>query len=165
MVVRIRRPFPGAYFVHPIDPVPRTAILVPGFRETRQVRVFPLGWTEKTRQFQPACIAAPIEPLRVLARKGWPLEQAVIVFTYDGEVGVSALDRESLWRAFGVPVFEQYLGPRNKLLAAECDAHSGLHVLSSCEGFPLEHDVCPCGNGTPRITRGSRIDELASLLA
>ena len=165
MVVRIRRPFQGAHFVHPIDPAPRTAILAAGFRESRLVRTFPQGWNERARRFRPGTIAGPLDQLRSLAREEWPLEQAVIVFTYAGGPGVSPLDRESLWKAFGVPVFEQFLGPRNRLLATECDAHWGLHVVSSCEGFPLEYEVCPCGNPAPRITRGSRIEELASLLA
>jgi len=101
----------------------------------------------------------------MLARDGWPMEQAVIVFTYASAPGISSPDRETFWRAFGVPVFEQYLSPANKLLATECDAHEGLHVVSGCEGFPLEYDICPCGNPAPRVTRGSRIEELAGLLA
>jgi len=165
MVVRIRRPFPGAHFVHPIDPAPRTAILAAGFRETRLVRTFPEGWNERVRRFNPASIAGPLTLMRRMARDTWTLEQAVVVFTYAGGPGISSQDRESLWQAFGVPVFEQFLGPRNKLLASECDAHWGLHVVSSCEGFPLEHELCPCGNPAPRLIRGSRIDELAGLLA
>src|SRR5580692_6557841 len=128
MVVRIRRPFKGAHFIHPIDPAPRTAILAAGFRETRLVRVFPEGWSERAKRFQPGSIAGPLDQLRTLARDGWPLEQAVIAFTYAGGPGLSPLDRESLWKAFGVPVFEQFLGPRHRLLATECDAHWGLHV-------------------------------------
>jgi len=165
MVVRIRRPFKGAHFVHPIDPAPRTAILAPGFRETRLVRIFPQGWNERARRFDPGSIAGPLEQLRNLALAAWPLEQAVVVFTYSGRIGIPAQDRESLWKAFGVPVFEQYLGPRNKLLASECDAHAGLHVISGCEGFFLERDICACGNSAPRLTRGSRLEELAGLLA
>jgi hypothetical protein len=64
-----------------------------------------------------------------------------------------------------VPIFEQYLSPKNRLLASECDAHQGLHVVSGCEGFRLEHDTCACGNPAPRLIRGSRIEELAGLLA
>jgi hypothetical protein len=165
MVVRIRRPSKGALFIHPIDPAPRTAILVPGFRETRLVRMFPQGWDDRARRFDPASIAGTLEQLRRLARDAWPLEQAVIVFTYTGEPGISPTDRDLLWKGFGVPVFEQYLSPKNRLLATECDAHSGLHVISGCEEFPLECDVCACGNRAPRLTRGSRIDELAGLLA
>jgi hypothetical protein len=165
MIVRIRRPSPGARFVHPFDPAPRTAILAPGFCQTPTVRTFPEGWSERARRFNPASVAGPLPLLRRMARDTWTFEQAVIAFTYGDGPGISQQDRELLWRAFGVPVFEQYLSPRNKLLAIECDAHSGLHVVGVCEGFPLEHDVCPCGSRTPRLTRGSRIEELAGLLA
>jgi hypothetical protein len=165
MVVRIRRPFKGAHFVHPIDPTARTAILASGFRETRLVRTFPQGWNERARRFDPGSIAGPLEQLRSVARDAWPIEQAVVVFTYLGGPGISPPDRELLWKAFGVPLFEQYLSPKNKLLATECDAHSGLHVVSGCGEFPLEYEVCGCGNPAPRLTRGSRIDELAGLLA
>jgi hypothetical protein len=164
MVVRIRRPSKGAYFIHPIDPAPRTAILAAGFRETRLVRSFPEGWNEGVRRFDPGSIAAPLESLLKLALDSWQLDQALIVFTYGGS-GISAPHRDAFWNAFGVPIFEQYLSPKNKLLATECDAHSGLHVVSGCEGFSLEHDICACGNPAPRLTRGSRIDELTGLLA
>ncbi len=165
MIVIIRRPFKGAYFIHPSDTSARTAILAPGFRATRLVRVFPQGWNERARRFRPGSIAGPLEVVRNLARDGWPIEQAVVVFTYAASPGIPTPDRECFWRAFGVPVFEQYLSPKNRLLATECDAHSGLHVVSGCEAFPLEHDPCPCGNPAPRLTRGPRIEELAGLLA
>jgi hypothetical protein len=89
----------------------------------------------------------------------------VVVFTYAGCAVLSPLGREALWKAFGVPVFEQYLNSKNKLPATECDAHSGLHVVSGCEGFRLEHDICACGNPAPRLMRESRLEELAGLLA
>ena len=69
MVVRIRRPFKGARFIHPIDPAPRTAILAPGFRETRLVRIFPQGWNERAKRFDPGSIAGPLEQLRSLSRE------------------------------------------------------------------------------------------------
>jgi hypothetical protein len=106
MVVRIRRPFKGARFIHPIDPAPRTAILAAGFRESRQVRIFPQGWNERAKRFDPGSIAGPLEQLRSLAREAWPLE-----------------------------------------------------------GLAVDREVCACGNPAPRLARGSRIDELAGLLA
>jgi hypothetical protein len=165
MVVRLRRPSKGANFVHPIEPAPRTAILAPGFRETPGARIFPEGWNERARRFHPASIAAPLELLRRLARDTWSFDQAVVVFTYFGGPGISPLDRELLWNAFGVPVFEQYLSSKNRLLATECDAHAGLHVVSGCDGLRVERDVCACGNPAPRLISGSRIEELAGLLA
>ena len=167
MTVRIRfqRPSKGARFVNPIDPEPRTAILAPGFQETKTTRVFRHGWSDQAVRFQPQSIAAPVEVLRRLAEQGLQLEHAVIAFTYAGDAPLSRADRELFWRAFGVPVFEQYLGEDNELLAMECDAHAGLHVVRGCEGFHLDREACACGDRSPRISRGNRVEELVELLA
>jgi hypothetical protein len=165
MIVRIRRPFKGAPFIHPIDPAPRTAVLAAGFQETKIVRVFPLGWSGRAARFARASVAGPLEQVLRVARAGWRVEHSIVVFTYPGEPGLSARERDSFWKAFEVPVFEQYLGPDSELLASECDAHAGLHVVNGYEDLDLEHDVCACGNRAPRLTRGSRIDELSALLS
>jgi hypothetical protein len=170
MIVHIRyRPRNlAARFVHPIDPVPRTAILVAGFRETRVVRVFSRGWDDRAARFRATAVAGPIEQLRRLLTANVRLEHAVIALSYPGDRPLSPWDREVLWRALGVPVFEQYLDRKNRLLAMECDAHSGMHVVSGCAGLDVESDVCPCGNRTPRLSRAkldARMAELAGLLA
>jgi hypothetical protein len=165
MIVRIRRPYTGARFIHPMDPAPRTAILARGFQETSTVRVFPYGWNERAERFHPTSLAGPPEQLRRLALKHFRLEHAVIVFTYEGESGLSHTDRELFWNTFGVPVFEQFLGLGNELLATECDAHAGLHVVSGCDDLHLDRTVCACGSSAPRLSRTARIEELAELLA
>jgi hypothetical protein len=165
MRLTLRRRASGAVFVHPSDPCPRTAVLAAGFRESKFVRVFPQGWDDRVARFSPASIAGPLERvLRVPSAVG-RVDHSMIVFTYGGEIGLSLADRERLWDAFGVPVFEQYLGPSSELLASECDAHAGLHVVNGYEDLDLEHEVCACGNRTPRLRRGSRIDELTALLS
>ena len=165
MTIRIRLRHQGARFIHPMDPMPRTAILAAGFEETELVRVYPRGWNEWAARFQPASVAGPPKRLRELAHIGWRLDRAVIAFTYlDGE-SLTAADRELFWTAFGVPVFEQLLGPNNELLAMECDAHFGLHVVAGCGNMRLEREKCGCGSPAPRVPRGSRIDELVGLLA
>jgi hypothetical protein len=165
MRVIIRRRSRGAVFVHPVDPAPLTAVLTAGFRQTKLARVFPHGWNERAARFSPASIAGPLEQLLEVARARWRVEHSIVVFTFPGEPVLSALDRESFWKAFEVPVFEQYLGPKSQLLATECDAHAGLHVVNGYDDLDLEHEVCPCGNRAPRLTRGSRIDELTALLS
>jgi hypothetical protein len=165
MIVRIRRPCKGARFIHPIDPAPRTAVLAAGFQETKIVRVFPQGWNGRAARFARASVAGPLEQVLRVARAGWRVEHSIVVFTYAGEPGLSDRERDSFWKAFEVPVFEQYLGPDSELLASECDAHAGLHVVNGYEDLDLEHDVCACGNRAPRLTRGSRIDELSALLS
>ena len=67
---------------------------------------------------------------------------------------LSEADRDILWDAFRVPVFEQVIGKSGKRLAAECEAHDGLHMESPA--LPLENEIvedtpCPCGRKTPRI--------------
>jgi hypothetical protein len=62
-----------------------------------------------------------------------------------------------------VPVFEQVIGKSGKLLAAECEAHDGLHVASlalSLHGEPVDDSPCPCGRKTPRIgvTHGAPLE-------
>jgi hypothetical protein len=163
MNLKLRRRVSGAPFIHPMDPTPRTAILAPGFQETKLVRVFPAGWTEEAARFHPSSIAGPPEQLRRLANRGIELSHAVVAITYLGQAGLSEDDRDLFWDTFGVPVFEQHLGPSNELLAMECEAHSGMHVMLNFEDPHLDHNSCVCGNPSPRFQR-RRIEELADML-
>lgn len=167
MIVRIqfRRRREGARFVHPMDPMPRTAILTPGFQETKLARVFPSGWSEPAARFQPTSIAGTPEQLRALARQGVRVEHSVVAFSYDGQAGLNAADRNLFWKAFGVPVFEQLLTSGNELIAMECDAHDGMHLVGNFENLKAGKSVCPCGNPAPRLARPRRIEKLAELLA
>jgi hypothetical protein len=165
MILIIRRRASGATFIHPMDPTPRTAILAPGFRQTKQVRAFPYGWNEAAARFKPWSIAGPVEQLRRIASLGLQLRHSVIPFTYDGQIGLSDEDRNLFWNSFGVPVFEQYLGLGNKLLAMECEAHTGLHVAGDFGYLRPDRSSCVCRNPAPRFRRRARIEELADMLA
>jgi hypothetical protein len=167
MIVRIqlRRRKIGARFVHPMDPMPRTAILAPGFQETKLTRVFPAGWNEAADRFQPTSIAGPPDQLRRLARDGVQPQHSVVAFSYDGQEGLTTSDRELFWKMFGVPVFEQLLSPANELIAMECDVHDGLHLVGDFKGLKAGVSTCACGNPAPRLARPRRIEELADLLA
>ena len=147
-------------FRYPMDPAPRTAVLAACFRPTRfqaksTIRLFPQGWSEEVAAFAPAAVAATREELLGLAAGDRPpaFTHAVIVLESPGQM-LSAGDRQRLWRAFRVPVFEQIIGPRGELLAAECEAHDGLHVEvpgRAWEGYRLELAPCGCGRTTPRL--------------
>lgn len=151
IIVRFKRR--GVVFVHPLETAARTAILMRGFEENKQVRVFPRGWTHAAARFRPTSLAGPLPALREMARYEVELEQAVIVFT-DLQNRLKDSDRDFLWQAFGVPVYEQCRGQGNELLAAECEVHEGLHV---CAGIPcnwegeLDREQCGCGRTTPRL--------------
>ena len=164
MPLNLRRRASGALFIHPMNPTPRTAILAPGFQESKLVRVFPQGWNAEAARFEPSSIAGPVEQLRKLTKLDLGLRHAVIVFTYSGEACLSDDDRDSFWEAFGVPVFEQYLGRGNELLAVECDAHTGLHLVGEFQTLNRDRNGCACGSPNPRMPKRARISELAELL-
>jgi len=170
----LRRVVSGT-FVYPISPVPRTAVLVPWFRAARllsgAVRVFPDGWNPEAAAFAPAAVAGTLEQIRALAQEQIPsLTHALIVLARFGGRRLTEHDRERLWQDFRLPVFEQIIGPSGDLLAAECEAHDGLHVESP--DLPLERETidtspCPCGRKTPRIgvARGAELERRVAAYA
>ena|SRR5579884_1248203 len=139
----------GATFVHPLDPAPRTAVLAAGFQPSRSIRIFPKGWDKSAEKFAPAVIAGTFDRLIALAGRV-QITHAVICLAFDPRELLSDAARHKLWVEFGVPVYEQLLGPGNELIAYECDAHRGLHLA----GAPDDgRDVCPCGSGVPMFGR------------
>ena len=147
-----------AAFRYPVGPAPRTAVLGPWFREPRgaQLRVFSSGWCVEAGKFAPAAIAATREQLLALAEGAAPaLTHALIVIGRVGDPLLTAAERERLWRAFHVPMFEQIVGDRGEVLAAECEAHDGLHIEApgiTWTGYKVEDGLCACGRKTPRLT-------------
>jgi hypothetical protein len=149
-------------FHFPFDPVPRTAILLDGFRETKLTRVFAGGWSDAAASFNPEAIAGPFPRLRALAYRildrelAIPsLDRAVIVLErLSGEWSLgrtlTAVDRDLLWRAFRVPIFVQYIGLGNELVAQECEALDGAHIHSDAAEFSVTNDgrltITPYGN-------------------
>jgi hypothetical protein len=141
--------------VYPIQPPPKTAILVPWFRSNGVLRVFRDGWTEEAAAFAPCAIAATLAQLDALTAMRIPsLSHAVIALTGPGELRLTESVRNRFWFAFRVPVFEQIIGERGELLAAECEAHDGLHVESEnllLDEMNIAASPCACGRKTPRL--------------
>jgi hypothetical protein len=134
---------------------------------------------------EPGAICGSLEELlrlaaRVESGKAAPpaTVRRLTVRTPLGERLASERARDSLWRAFELPVFEELTGSEGEVLAAECEAHSGLHldtgsaIFEACYGelvvtslvalrYPIirlrtgwvgaiERRACPCGE---RVTR------------
>ena len=155
-----------AAFRYPFGEAPRTAILVPWFAEPRlsfrskaAVRSF-AGWSNEAAAFAPASIAGTREQLTALACDAPPVTHALVVLARPSDTLLTAADREQLWRAFRVPVFEQIIGARGERLAAECEAHDGLHIETQsrqdpAEGwssYAIDEGLCACGLRTPRLS-------------
>lgn len=130
---------------YPLDTPPRIAVLFPGFRETRQVRVFADNWSRKLKRYRPHAIAGPAGVLRALSlaiRDGRidmpPLTHAMVVFTGIEHGILRQADRDLFWRIFQVPLFEQLRGLGGELLAMECEAHHGLHICTTDSVLEME---------------------------
>ena len=129
-------------FRYPIQPAPPSVVLTTGFRAESNVHVMP-NWRhlELRRVAGTAALAAPVEVLRCLAAEHrCELRYPVVAFTGPCHGLLSDSDRDLIWSSFGVPVYEQFLGVRNELLAEDCDAHGGLHVLPDRARFETERD-------------------------
>ncbi|MBM3813306.1 MAG: hypothetical protein FJW20_16905 [Acidimicrobiia bacterium] len=158
------------------NPPPRAVAIDPWFHLKPGIPIA----TGAAAEFDAAdCIAGPLEPLRNLARNGrLPLRHSVIVFTGIGRLAARPADRDLLWRAFEVPLYQQLRGFQGELLAAECERHQGLHILpdavvelrgeelllTSLRNFRhpvlrlasgltgrIDHEPCACGRKSPRI--------------
>jgi hypothetical protein len=125
-------------FDYQLESMPRVAILMNGFENTDFVQCFPEGWGEEMEKFKPEAIAGPVTALRRLATMVFSsgarlrhLKRPLIVFSglgFDNRAMLTEEDRNLFWRAFGMPVFERYLGFGLETLAKECEGHDGLHL-------------------------------------
>ena len=66
-----------------------------------------------------------------------------------------------------MPVFEQIIGKNGVLLAAECQAHEGLHIESpdSARRGIFETAVCGCGRTGPRLKPNEQTEEIRTIAA
>jgi hypothetical protein len=110
---------------------------------------------EDWEEFEPCAMAATWPQLETLMRKKIPaLTHALIVLARPGDALLTRRERDELWTAFQVPVFQQIVNGRGVLLASECEAHDGLHIESAqvvTIGAPLDRKICGCGRSAPRL--------------
>jgi hypothetical protein len=155
-----------AAFVYPVPPAPLTAILVPWFhhRSDSGVRIFSRGWDAEAAAYQPAAIAGTwLQMESLLVHKIESLTHALIVLARSSDSLLTIEQRQQLWRAFRVPVFEQIIGANGVPLAAECEAHAGLHIESpklKIGGCSIEDAPCGCGRDSHRIKAVEQIADI-----
>lgn len=152
LIVRVASP--KRAFVYPIPPAPPTAVLAPWFRSQGAVRVFARGWGREASSFRPAALAATWEQFESLPALAFPLTHAVIVLAGPQDALLNLQQRRRLWNMFRVPIFEQIVRKNGILLAAECEAHSGLHIESADfnpAGWAVDPEPCGCGRRSPRL--------------
>jgi hypothetical protein len=133
-------PLPQLEFRYPIQPSPEVTILVAGFRPSKRVRVL-THWDDHQllQSLEGGALAAPVHVLRALAADGRRLDYPLVAFTGPAHGLLTDADRDRFWRCFQVPVFEQWLGLRNEVLAEECESHDSLHIQPNDAIFESVH--------------------------
>jgi hypothetical protein len=157
-LLRFRRSDSRPRFVVPLPAARPVVVLDPAFHRSPGVRyVDPSGEAASVeiRALKPATLAGSSETLLEIVSRPDPVmpTHTIVVFTRGGEPCLSEASRDRLWAAYGLPIFEQVLGPDGTLLAWECEAHDGLHLARTAEaatGALIEYYPCDCGESAPR---------------
>jgi len=180
------QPMPQTFW-SPLEHTPKTAILMANFKPASGIKVITQNWSEGLKRFGASALAAPVKVLRSIAEAVEAGEQDppllghfVVSFTGGNEGELSEDDRERFWRVFRVPLFEQRVGFDGRVIAHECEAHDGLHIMPERAAIEetahsellltsltdLRHptlrvgtrlagsirgDCCDCGNATARL--------------
>ena len=141
-------------------PVPsRLAVVGAEFHLTSHMRSFEADDIEGLVRYAPDAMALPLDVALWLADRklrGFfelpSLRLAIVVFS---SCALEMHHRDLLWKAFGLPVFEQLRGSDGRVIARECEVHDGLHVNADevpegMTGEPIT-EQCDCGLETARL--------------
>jgi len=134
-------------FCFPLAGAVRIALLEGGFHADRNTREFTGDDVAGIHAWLPEALVAPVDLALSLAgqkRRGLlelpGLRTAIVVLTSLEDSPLADHHRDFLWRAFGVPVFEQLRGWDGTVIARECEVHDGLHIDESAATFHLHED-------------------------
>jgi hypothetical protein len=148
------------------------AVVESGFRMERGMREFGAD-LQMVGSFGPEVIVAPLQIALSLAdQKAWdrlelPTLRALVVLTRVSPM--EQHEKDLLWRAFAVPVFEQLRDHEGLVIARECEVHDGLHLAGNAATAGLEFELvtgpCECGAETPRIRNLTPARQIAVVAA
>ena len=138
---------------------PRTAVVHPFLKARKPhfvVRPGQPGMMNRICGLKPEAIAASFEQLLEVGsalNSDQRPAKAVVVFR-GPEEPLSCLQRDRLWDLFQVPLYEQVLDSQARLLATECEAHDGMHILAEWDQLKASDIVdgpCECGVSARRV--------------
>ena len=146
----------------PVSGPVRIALLEQGFWAERNVREFDAEDIAGLYLYAPEALVAPLHVALSLADQKsrglidlGSLNVAIVVLTSLDDSPLTDDHRDLLWRAFGVPIFEQLRGSDGAVIARECEVHDGLHLHGSADVVDLPGQIvserCECGLETPRL--------------
>jgi hypothetical protein len=146
---------------YPFTPAPRVAVFWLPVREERGVRRFETGDWRALERFRPEALAGRFEDLSVVGESlrlhelALPrLSAPLLVFSQSAVGCMSEEQYRSLWRLFGLPLFEQIRDGLGYLVAQECDVRDGFHIVdarSELRALRRLPGPCACGRETDRV--------------
>ena len=156
----------------PLPVSARLAIVDAGFRTSGNMQHFAAGDVGGLVDYAPEALVLPLGLALAMAERKLrglfelpSLRVGIVVLSSvnspDGGP-LFARHRDLLWKAFGLPVFEQLRGWDGRVIARECEVHDGLHfeggehelaALRMAADFSAEIVTaqCECGAETPRL--------------
>ncbi len=141
-------------FHNPLPNFCRIAVVAPNFQEKDGVRSFDEEELPEICKFRPEILAGTV-PILLRLAQAIRVPKALVAFSGARVGAVTNRDRDLLWSAHQVPVFEQCFAPDGFVMARECEAHDGLHLYAPQHYHgPLLIEPCPCGCPEPRIPLG-----------
>jgi hypothetical protein len=150
----------------PISGPVRIALLEPGFGVERNVREFDAEDIAGLCSYAPEALVAPLDVALSLADQKSrrlvdlrSLNAAIVILTSLDDSPLTDDHRDLLWRAFGLPLFEQLRRWDGLVMARECEVHDGLHLDPNHDGSvavvglpgQIVSERCECGLETPRL--------------
>ena len=159
----------------------RLAVVDADFCAVPNMKSFLSGDVRGLEEYAPEALALPLESALSLAERKLDgsldlpnLKLAIVVLTSLDAENFPTQDRDLLWSAFGLPLFEQLRGWDGRVMARECEVHDGLHFDANAIVAEVRHEElvvegrsaslraeittgqCDCGLETPRLRRFSR---------
>ena len=139
----------GQRFPYPLRPAPKIAVFSSHFLAEPGVVIG--RKPEGIQGLGVASAAAPMRILRRLADGSWQPTHPLVALSGFRDGSLSSQHRDEIWTRFGVPVFEYLLDTRGQIVARECEAHDGLHLLHPVQYADASYTDQPCPCGTPGI--------------
>lgn len=166
-------------FRSPLPHCGRLASLNAEFLPNAAIRAFEANDIRGLLDYAPESLALPLNDALSLADQKLrglvelpSLKYAIVVLTSveppDSTI-FAPHHRDLLWKAFGLPVFEQLRGWDSRVIARECEVHDGLHFsATTLEGLSdgdalatmgitaslhpeIVREHCECGIEAPRL--------------
>ena len=146
----------------PLPAPSRLALIDADFRLAAHMRAFDSHDVQALGRYAPDAMALPLDAALSLADRKLrgllelpSLKLAIVVFSSIGLQGaLESHHRDLLWKAFGLPVFEQLRGADGRVIARECEVHDGLHLDADVPAGMAAEIVtgqCDCGLETARL--------------